>query len=393
MNTLLVLFSAALSAASPRVAADDGWLAFQGCWHAEGDAADRAVCVLPDAEGARLINVIGNAIQSETRIIADGKAREINQEGCRGTQQAHWSKDRQRVLLSADMTCGEQTRRKVTGIMSMHSAMQWLSVEAVSSGAEQMYTRTKSYSEMDSSKMPESIRNALRANRLASETARYSAIALLDLEDVQEATRAAGEDAVVEWITAVNQTFDLNGKRLLALADAGVPASVIEALVAVSNPQYFAVQTVSDRDDYRGRGRGPRDPCLSFTNDYWGIGYGFPYNYDRYRYSSRGYYDSCTGRPYYTPWGYYDPYGWRGRGTTVIIVRGDGDGDGSSGNAAPNARVTRKGYSAGRPSSDTPPSTTSSTTRTTSSGTNSGDASAGSSSSGSTRTAKPKDHN
>jgi hypothetical protein len=341
---------------------DDGWLAWQGCWRSVDDDMTSLLCIVPEGNGVRMITLVDGTKRSEVTLIADGVARPISQEGCSGTQEARWSADRQRLFLKTNMACGETVQRNVAGIMSMQSANEWLSIHAVTAGTNTS-TQVERYRAIEVADLPADIAATLRANRLARETARNASSATVDLDDVQEAAKVAQTAATVTWLSAMEQEFDLDGKKLIALADAGVSAEVIDALVAVSNPQYFAMDARVRDDDYERRY--PTSRCYDRYYDPW-FGYG-----DCGRYYG-------WGRRGYGGWGYY--------GTPVIIVRGRDTQN-------PAAKVTRKGYKKGDSDSSTPStSSTPSSSKPSSSGSSgSGDKDKSSGgSSGSGRTAKPR---
>src|SRR5512143_965348 len=88
---LLVAASSLAAAAPSRVTMQDGWLAWQGCWRAAGDPQNQMLCIVPDAQGARLITVLNGAAQEENHIVANGVPQRADREGCRGTELATWS--------------------------------------------------------------------------------------------------------------------------------------------------------------------------------------------------------------------------------------------------------------------------------------------------------------
>lgn len=383
MITALILSAFTATAPAP---ADDGWMAWYGCWRAQGDPSSTMLCILPADNGVRMVTLNGGKVESESRIVADGLARHVEREGCAGTEAARWSQDQQRIFVTSDMSCGK-VARKVSGIMSMVAGNEWLDVQAVTSGT-QTVARTTRYVAAFAPGLPAEISSAIEANKLARETARYAVTALLDLGDVAEASKALDEHVVAEWLTATGQRFDLDGKKLIALADAGVPPSVIDVVVAVSNPDRFAVNTREDRYD-ANRGRRGGTSCYDGYDPWSGpLGYGYGYG---------GGYSRCRiYDPYYGPWGYggWGYGGWYTVGTPVVIVKDD----------HPNARVTRQGYTSGRSgsassrdkdSSSSPSSTSTNPSRTSTTSSSpskdSGSSSSGSSSS-TTRTAKPRDH-
>lgn len=362
---LLSVAAAAAPAPSPALVESDGWLAWQGCWRAEGDEDPTSLlCIVPEGDGARLVTLAGGAIRGEMRLTSDGRPRPFEQEGCRGTQQANWSADQQRLFVSSTMTCGEAMERKVSGIMAMRSRTSWTNIEAVTTGST-ISTRVIRYVAAETDEIPVEIAAPLRANKLARETARFAATADFDLDDVREAVVHADESAVTTWLTEMDQPLDLTGKKLVALADDGVTPAVIDVLVAVSNPRYFAMATQPVRDDdYERRGRRPRG--MSSCYDPWVGSMAYSYGYNScYRYGG-----------HFAPYGNAWDYGY-GR-PPVIVVRN---------NPNPRARATREGYSKGDSGSAAPSSSTTSS----SSGSKDSSTASGSSRTSTGRTAKPRD--
>jgi hypothetical protein len=363
---------------------EDRWLPFQGCWRADGAPSTSVLCIVQDGQGVRLIELADGAIARETRMVADGQPRAISQEGCTGTEKGRWSADGRRLYLDTELTCGDQLKRTTVGVFSMISPMEWVSINAVVVDNEAA-TRTVKYQAVETS-LPEmtSLPGAsravidgvfaqLRQNRLARETARYAASRPLTLEQVRDASKEVHPRAIEALLLASRQQFDLSGKKLLALADAGVPTYLIDAVVAVSNPDRFEVK---DRAATFGEETGEQRTRSAYAGRYcdawddwydpWCRGYG--YN----RYSPFGYYGyNNYGYNYY---GSY--YGLGFRGAPIIVVRGDDTGQVTRGSVSP------RGYTSGSRSSSGSPSASRSGT----SGGSSTSSSGGSSSSGSATT-------
>jgi hypothetical protein len=360
VSTLLAMaFAGAAQAAQP----DDAWLAWVGCWRAEGDSSERSICIVPDGDGVRMITLNAGRIESESRIVANGQPRTISQEGCTGTETARWSNDRQRVFLNADLNCGNNVTRKVSGLFAVLGAAQWTSVQSIAT-ADNKRLHTVRYVDTQPTSLPDDIAQAFRDNRLARETVRLAAASRLDLLDVQEAVKNVEASVVEGWLTTVGQEFDLDAESLIALADAGVPSSVIDVLVAVSNPGRFAVREERANDNDGRRGRRPGTCYDSYWSDpYDPFGYRGVYGY------------RCGGGFGLYPWG-----GYYGGGTVIVIDRGTSRSRG---------KVTKDGYKAPRDAGTI--GSSSSTTSKASAPKSSGDSDSGSSGSGG-RKAKPRDN-
>jgi hypothetical protein len=380
-----VVVAALLPSAGSAQTQSDRWFALVGCWHAEGDEAANVLCVVPEGAGVRMVSLANGAVRSESRIVADGRARPVNQEGCQGTERADWSADGTRLFVHTDQTCGAGLNRKVSGIIAFTTPSRWVSVQAVTSGTNQSGARVVQYTAVEPTNLPPDIAQSFRGNRLARETARVAVSARLDLSDVREAAGKVDPIVVENWLTVTGQTFDLDAKKLVALADAGVTPAVLDALIAVSNPDHFDIKGVTAeviedgaiRRDARDRYGYGCDNSLWWGFDY--SAYGYCNRHNRY-----GYYG-------YNPYG-YDYYNWQLINRPIIIVKGSDDDV-----VNPlRPRATRSGYSSGR-TNDSGSSAGRSTAGSSSSGgstsstsSSSGSSSSSSSSSSATRTAKPK---
>lgn len=362
-------------------AAEDRWLPYQGCWRAADAPAGALLCIVAEGDGVRLVEIADGKVLRDSRVFANGTPQAISREGCTGNESARWSGDGQRVYLETTMTCGEQLQRKTSGMFALLSSHEWLSIHAIEVGKEAA-VRSVKYDAVESPEgIPAGITEALKANRLARETARAAASQELDLHDVAEAAGAVHGRAVEALLMAREQGFDLDGRKLVLLADAGVPDYLIDAVVAVSNPHVFAVrapQAVVQTEEAPRPRSAYADRC------------------DRY-----SWYDPwCDGSYYgysrYSPWGsHYSPYSYGyGYGyyqPPVIVIRDPNDDDDQP---RRRGRITRDGYRSGDASSSTRETTRSSVAADKKSDSSSkGSATTGSSSSGSSTTprkAKPR---
>jgi hypothetical protein len=152
----------------------------------------------------------------------------------------------------------------------------------------------------------------VRQYRRADDTRVVPGIAAtaLTLDDVKEASTKVSPRALEAALVETRASFNLSSKRLLELQNAGVPASVVDLMVALSYPDRFVIERTASVD----RARAPiiDDPFMlgwAFGFPMWSDVYGFysplygpysPYYYSPFAYPYyRGY------NPYYYGGGYY----------------------------------------------------------------------------------------
>ncbi len=379
----LVALGAGAQPAQSTPVVQDGWLPFEGCWRPSEAPAGNLLCIVGDGQGVRVIELTNGSIVREVRMVADGRARPVSQEGCSGEEKASWSSDGHRLYVQTNMKCGEQIPRNSTGLFALVSTREWVSVNAIAVDAEAA-TRTVRYELVEApANVPESIVNALRTNRLARETARFAANSPLEMSDLSEAVQHVHGRAVEALLFERKQQFDVNGKRLVALSKTGVPGYLIDAVVAVSYPDRFAV-----RDARPTELAEPNAPRSSYRDRYCDDYYSW---YDRFcsRYGGYGYgyYGSRYG---YSPFGYYG-YG----SPPVVVIVNPGDNE----SIPRHGTVSRRGYSNGTSSTSgtrnvsSDSRNTGSSSGSSSSTSSSGSSSSSSSSSSSRGQAKPRGGN
>jgi hypothetical protein len=301
-----------------------GWL---GCWTAGPAIAGISpssvaplVCITPTANAnvVEVATVSGDKVVSTQRIDASGRELPMDAKGCIGTQRAQWSADGRRVYLKAVAKC-DGMERVTSGIMAMSPAGEWLDVQGVAAGSDEG-VRVGRYRDAGvPSAVPEAIAAALRDRGTASQGARFAAGATIGSSAVIEASRTVTPAVVEAWLMERGQLFALDANELVRLADAGVPARVTDAMVAVSNPGVFAVarpdgssrssRARRDEDDIVGRRIYVyMDPAYSpYGWGYAPYGYGYGYGYGPYGYSPLGYGGYGYGSGYYGYPGYLAP--------------------------------------------------------------------------------------
>lgn len=372
------------------------WSAFAGCWMpvaADGSrnvaANTPRVCVVPSADNnsADLLTVVRDSITERTHVDADGAKHDVGKQGCNGWEKAEFSSDGRRLYLRSEQTCAGGLTRSTSGIFAIASSGDWVNVTNVAADSTDAVRVTRYGTTAVTATMPAEIRETLATRELSDRTARIAAQREVGIAAVIEATRFVAPATTEAWIAELDQDFRLDDKALVHLADEKVPASVIDMMVAVSNPDVFNVHPTGTitRDEDSNRVRRDQYPyCFAPVIDPWAW-----YAYDpcdpylRYGYyRSRRFYDPYYGYGY-GGGGYYGGY----YGGPVIVVRGSG-GPGSTG----HGRMTKDGYKRDGSSSGSATSGASTDKAPSSSkGSDSGKDSKGSSgSSGSGRTATRK---
>ena len=315
--------------------ADTRWAPWVGCWQAVADEDTPAgagfLCVRHAGGGVEVIEVVEGQPGTVQTLVADGRPYDVATEGCEGWRSVEFSLDGQRLYTRSEQACSGDPLTPSTGLIAMVSPSEWIDVQATDVNG-----RALSWARRYRPAPPETVEAAgfadLTAERGFAIRAARAAASAPDIDDVLEATRAVDAEAVRAWVAELNDPFDLDARRLIRLADAGVPESVIDVMVAVSFPDRFSIDRTGNVDElatsgsrrgyaYGGRpvlfGWGNRDPFY-----YSPFGYG-------YRYGSR------YGYEYGYPYDYYSP------GVVIVAPRED---------AEPRARVVRgRGYTRGRP--------------------------------------------
>ena len=303
-TSLIVLFLVPIASAQTPQRTDSRWAPWLGCWQlfdesvrerGSGRATPRtaagvAVCVSPADEpaGVRLKTTVANQPALEQTLVADGVDHPVMDADCRGTQRAEWSSTGMRLFARAQLVCDDQRPRKISGLTLINGDGTWVDVQAVDVGGRESI-RVRRY------------RQAPEA-RVANTPARSSAAALT-IDDVKEATGKVGKvsPAVIEAaLMATGARFDLNSRRLIDLDDAGVPASVIDWMIALAYPDHFVVERESP-GGLTGTFAGP-------FGDSFFAPWSAPYRYAPYFYGSLY---PFSAYPYgfypYDPFGFY-PY-------------------------------------------------------------------------------------
>jgi hypothetical protein len=307
------LAGANAAGAQPTLPSDSAWLPWFGCWQLVEETgvlpdewadrqsyADRVVvCLTPtedDATGAAVdVTTIANGERALVETLqADGRPHPVDEAACRGERRDSWSADGARLFTRSRLTCANESERLVSGVGLMADDTTWLDIQLVDAGGRgavtlRRYRRAGETTTADAGapRLPAALRAQARdAAHLVSTTE-------LSIADIVEAHEMTEPPVVEALMVETDATFDLDGRALLDLDDAGVPSDVIDLMVALSFPDWFNVDRSASQGGSAGGGGG-----FAYA-DPWGP------------YGRAGFNDWY---PFYaSPFGYY--YGWSAYGS------------------------------------------------------------------------------
>jgi hypothetical protein len=243
-----VLAFATLDAA----AEDLRWAPWLGCWEMVRDNVREGAAVPGDAQALPPLPLVQRAAPRvcvtregpdtvmlattmegqpplEETIVADGGQHPIEDNACRGSQHAEWSKRGTRLYSQADLTCGQETR-SISGLSLIEPTGTWLDIRTVRIGSRET-TRVGRYRRVGEEPNTASVPNE-----------RYT------LDDVEEGISRVSPRVVEAALMETKAGFRLSSRQLIELADAHVPANVIDLIVALSYPEHFVVERRDRRD-------------------------------------------------------------------------------------------------------------------------------------------------
>jgi hypothetical protein len=185
--------------------------------------------------------------------------------------------------------------------------------------------------------LPDDVAAALRLDVSSTMQARAAAAAPLAIDDVVEGSRSVDVAVLEALLVERAETFQLDAKRLVTLADAGVPSRVIDLMVALSYPHAFAINAASRQGERlpppSTTGVGTAPGGYMTPSDPFCSSYDYMYPYSSY---------DCSGLGYGYGRGYGYGYGWYGGGYGVVIVPSGG------GSSRPHGKVVNgQGYALG----------------------------------------------
>jgi hypothetical protein len=234
---------AGLAGAQEARATDARFYPFVGCWRGDSASAaahDALSCVVPvqASTDVEIVDIVDGAVADRRRVDGSGRPRAINEQGCRGQEQASSSTQPRRVYLHSAFICAPNGMAGgKTTLMSLLPSGERLDVESIRSGGG-VITRVQRFRDAGvPDSLPRDIVTRLGKQRLAVMTARAEAASPLETTDVIEALRHTDSSVVRAWLVATAPHFQLSGDEVAALVRAEVPAPVLQAMLG-SAPAY-----------------------------------------------------------------------------------------------------------------------------------------------------------
>ena len=230
------------------VAPDSRWTPFLGCW-VEDPLMRPVVLVCVErgdaAAGVVLWTFVDGQPPLPATVVADGVRRPSGAPDCQGWQVVEWSSSGQRLFTGAEMTCAGQALVRLSGFATITPDGRWLDIQGVNAGGRE-FVRVRSYRRARS--QPSGVVTpTLPPSAGAQPGALAASVRPLTVDEVKEAGARLSPFVLEAAVAETGVDFAVNGKRLIALADAGVPRRVIDLIVALGLPNRFVVERAPGR--------------------------------------------------------------------------------------------------------------------------------------------------
>ena len=259
---------------------DESELAWFGCWELMADREDdsqgspderQLICVAPGDEprSIDLTALVDDQIVAEQTLVTDGGRQSASGGGCIGWTRSLFSEDQRRLYLQSETVCEGGGERHLSGASMMLSANHWIDIRVLRvDGEREIAIQDYRPVGADAVTLPGALPTAAHAARLA-------AAAPLDADAVIEALKIVDPAVVEAMLLESEARFPIDSHLLLRLAKARVPDGIIDLMVALSFPEYFAVEGDA-------ASRQPEVYYSSFWSPwypYYGYGYGYYYHH------------------------------------------------------------------------------------------------------------------
>jgi len=306
---LAALALAAVAAAPTTVAAqhtDGRWTPWMGCWEQVGTVssadAGALLCFRPVAgdAGVEMISVEGTEIVGRQTVRADGRDYDTPLEGCQGRERYTFSEHLGRVFMSSEHACEGGVTRSTTGLMAFVSYEEWVDARSVTVGGEGTTWVTRYRAASPSAAEAAGLGEIAAGRAVAIQAGRSAGAVRPGVEDVIEAIGEVSPDVVEAWLVERDARMQLDADALIRMADAGVPEEVIDAAIAVSYPEHFAVAHERRDDRAYGGAMGASWGPWGYYDPFYGSLFYSPFRYGYgYGLSYGGLYGGYYGRPVY----------------------------------------------------------------------------------------------
>jgi hypothetical protein len=242
--------AAALEAGEPDRAQENRWMAFVGCWEDAAGADDGLlVCFtpIPGVDGVEIRTWIDDELLAVEEVVADGRPVPVEEGGCVGDRTARWSADGARVYISSELRCGEGVTRLTSGAMALaDQGRHFLEIHAAGAAGHEPVLGARRFAPASSASMSAAgVEDPASGYRLAVQTARSVRAVRLAPSGVVEAVEVAGPDVTRVLIAELGEPFELSAAVVRDLVRSGVPEEILDVMVAVSNPDRFAIEGTS----------------------------------------------------------------------------------------------------------------------------------------------------
>lgn len=235
-----------------------GTLAWLGCWRlvAGADEVPKSTDVSPllclepgdDLNSLRMRAIVDDQVVEEDTLIADGRRRPVGDAGCSGWKRTMLSRDQRRLYRQSETTCQDGNTSNLSGASLIVSSDHWVDINVTRVGNDHELVVRHFRIDEDILKSKPPLAKPTRASifpgaiPFAGYSARIVAAVPLEADDVIEALEDLDPAVVEALLVEGGSSFAMDSRLLLRLDDAGVPGQIIDLMLALSYPEYFAVQ-------------------------------------------------------------------------------------------------------------------------------------------------------
>jgi len=320
-----------LGAAAQTAPVDPRWAPYVGCWQlrmentgngiADLVAAamrqapdnqkngDVMVCIAPSGEPLAVTQqtvLDGESVLDEI-VSTDGVTRTSEETNCKSTRRAEWSTSGRQLFSHGTFSCEGQPERQITGLSMIVPGPTWVDVQ-MSEARGQRSVRVRRYG-LSREQVRTGGQRTVGGNSPAPLT-RWT------LDEVKDASRKTAPEVLQAALVESGTKFPLDARALVDLKKSGVPATVVDVMVALTFPEKFVIERPTSSASYGGGsagwGGGGFDPWAVASSYGWLSLYA-PFGYQYY-----GYYD-----PRYGP-----GYGWVPVTPPVVVAPGEPEANG-----------------------------------------------------------------